>query len=85
MSSASIPSRSIRWRIRIFSSFVGVTTLGYFMGEIEFVKRNLEIAALMIVAVSLLPMVIEVVRHRREAKALAADAAAEVAAELSHD
>lgn len=64
---------------------VGVTTLGYFLGEIEAVKNNLEIAAVVIVAVSLLPMAIEVMRHRRETKALAADAAAELAAELSHD
>ena len=53
---------------------VGVTTLGYFLGEIEFVKSNLEIAAVVIVVFSLLPMAIEVMRHRREAKALATDA-----------
>ena len=38
---------------------VGVTTLGYFLGQIEFVKDNLEIAAIVIVAISLLPVVIE--------------------------
>jgi membrane-associated protein len=47
---------------------VGVTTLGYFLGEIDAVKNNLEIAALAIVAISLLPMVIEILRHRREAR-----------------
>ena len=31
---------------------VGVTTLGYFLGEIDFVKNNLEIAAVVIVAIS---------------------------------
>jgi membrane-associated protein len=45
----------------------GVTTLGYFLGEIEFVKNNLEVAALVIVAISLLPVWIEFLRHRREA------------------
>jgi membrane-associated protein len=45
---------------------VGVTTLGYFLGEIDIVKNNLEIAALVIVAISLLPMAIEILRHRRE-------------------
>jgi membrane-associated protein len=47
---------------------VGVTTLGYFLGEIEFVKNNLEVAALVIVAISLLPVGIEYMRHRREIK-----------------
>jgi membrane-associated protein len=47
---------------------IGVTTLGYFLGEIDFVKNNLEIAALVIVAISLLPMAIEILRHRREAR-----------------
>ena len=47
---------------------VGVTTLGYFLGEIEFVKNNLEVAALAVVVVSLLPMAIEYRRHRRSAR-----------------
>jgi membrane-associated protein len=47
---------------------VGVTTLGYYMGNISWVKNNIEIAALCIVAVSLVPVVVEVVKHRREAK-----------------
>ncbi len=43
----------------------GVTALGYFLGEIEFIKNNIEVAALAIVAVSVLPMAIEIIRHRR--------------------
>ena len=43
----------------------GVTSLGYFLGEIEFIKNNIEAAALVIVAVSVLPMAIEIIRHRR--------------------
>ena len=54
---------------------VGVTTLGYFLGEIDFVKENIEIGALVIVAVSVAPMVVEFWRHRRRS------AAAVVAAE----
>jgi membrane-associated protein len=46
---------------------VGVTTLGYFLGEIDFVKNNLEVAAVVIVAISVLPVAIEFMRHRREA------------------
>jgi membrane-associated protein len=52
---------------------VGVTTLGYFLGEIDFVKNNLEIAAVVIVAISLLPVAIEFKRHRKEIAAAAAD------------
>lgn len=44
---------------------VGVTSLGYFLGEIDAVKNNIEIAILVIVFVSILPMLFEVVRHRR--------------------
>ena len=46
---------------------VGVTSLGYFLGEIDAVKNNIEIAILVIVFVSLLPMVVELIRHRRGA------------------
>ncbi len=44
---------------------VGVTTLGYFLGEVEFIKNNLEVAALIIVMISVLPVVLEFYRHRR--------------------
>jgi membrane-associated protein len=44
---------------------VGVTTLGFFLGEIDAVEQHLEIAILAIVALSLLPVVVELVRHRR--------------------
>ncbi len=46
---------------------VGITTLGFFLGEIDIVKNNIEIAVLAVVAVSLLPVMIEFVRHRRAA------------------
>lgn len=44
---------------------IGVTTLGFFLGEVPVVRDNLEIAAIVIVLVSIAPMVIEAVRHRR--------------------
>ena len=47
---------------------VGITTLGYFLGEVEVVKNNLEIAAIVIVLVSLLPVANEFRRHRRAAR-----------------
>jgi membrane-associated protein len=43
----------------------GITTLGYFLGEIDAVKNNIEIAAIVIVAVSVLPIALEYLKHRR--------------------
>ncbi|MEZ5218881.1 MAG: VTT domain-containing protein [Ilumatobacteraceae bacterium] len=45
----------------------GVTLLGYFLGEIDAVKHNLELAILAVVAISLLPMAVELLKHRRQA------------------
>ncbi len=58
---------------------VGLTTLGYFLGSVDFVKKNIEIALVAIVAVSLLPVAIEFLRHRKEAKRDAAEAVAQAA------
>jgi membrane-associated protein len=44
---------------------VGVTLLGYWLGQIPFVQDNLEIIILSIVFVSVLPIAIEVWRARR--------------------
>ncbi|WP_405499483.1 VTT domain-containing protein [Streptomyces niveus] len=44
---------------------VGVTVLGYFLGQIDFVKTNIELILIAIVVVSLLPIVIEYARARR--------------------
>ncbi|MEK7292716.1 MAG: VTT domain-containing protein [Actinomycetota bacterium] len=46
---------------------VGITTLGYYLGEIGAVKNNIEIAILVIVLISLVPMLIELIRHRSRA------------------
>ena len=53
----------------------GITTLGFFLGEIEVVKNNIEIAAIVIVGVSILPIAIELFRHRKAAKAALSDSA----------
>lgn len=45
---------------------VGVTLLGYWLGNVEFVKKNIEVMLVLIVLVSVVPMVIEYVRHRRK-------------------
>jgi membrane-associated protein len=45
---------------------IGVTTLGFYLGQVDVVKDNVEIAAIAVVAVSLIPMAFEVRRHRRQ-------------------
>ena len=42
----------------------GITLLGYFLGGVDFVHDNLEVAVLVIVGFSLLPMLYEFLRHR---------------------
>ena len=47
----------------------GVTLLGYFLGGYAFVRDNLEPIILGIVALSVMPIVVEVLRARREHRA----------------
>jgi membrane-associated protein len=46
-----------------------VTVLGYFLGQVDVVRNNIELAAVAVVAISLLPVGIEYRRHRRTASA----------------
>ena len=50
----------------------GVTLLGYFLGQVDAIKNNIELAAVAVVAISLLPVGIEYLRHRRAATAQSA-------------
>ena len=50
----------------------GVTIAGYFLGNVGFIKNNIEIVLVLIVVISLLPMGIEFLRHRRSARKEAA-------------
>jgi membrane-associated protein len=45
---------------------VGVTLLGYFLGNIPFVEQNLELILILVVFVSVVPIVFEVIKHRRQ-------------------
>ncbi|MCU0300197.1 MAG: VTT domain-containing protein [Candidatus Nanopelagicales bacterium] len=56
----------------------GVTVAGYFLGTIPFVKEHIELILLGIVAVSVVPIAIEAIRHRREARILATEVAAAI-------
>jgi membrane-associated protein len=52
----------------------GVTLAGYFLGNVPFVKDNLEIMILAVVFVSVIPIIIEYLRHRSQEKKAAAAA-----------
>ena len=67
-----------RMRYRTFVSYsviggllwgAGVPTLGYFLGEIDAVKNNIELAAVVIVAISFTPIALELRKHRKRAAA----------------
>ena len=51
---------------------VGVTTLGYFLGQVDLVKANIEFVLIAIVGVSFLPMLIELYRGDRRRRRSAA-------------
>lgn len=46
----------------------GLTIAGYFLGTFPIVKDNIEIVLLLVVFVSILPIIIEYIRHRKESK-----------------
>src|SRR5690606_11445718 len=48
---------------------VGVTLLGYWLGNFAFIKNNIEALLILIVGVSVLPVVFELWRARRKEKA----------------
>ena len=43
----------------------GVTILGYFLGQVGFIKNNIDAVLVLIVLVSLIPMAVEYLLHRR--------------------
>jgi membrane-associated protein len=70
----------MNYRVFVTYNFVGgalwtlvVTLLGYFLGQVEVVEKNLELAILAVVAISVAPMVIEILKARREKRRVAAD------------
>jgi membrane-associated protein len=50
----------------------GVTVLGYWLGQVPVVRENIELMLILIVALSLLPIVVEVLRARRKPRRQAA-------------
>ena len=45
---------------------VGVTLAGYYLGNIPFVEQNIELILILVVFVSVVPMIFEYIRHRRQ-------------------
>jgi membrane-associated protein len=65
---------------------LGVTMLGYFLGQVDFIEKNLEVAILAVVAISLLPIAREIWMARREKKRAAqAGATDDAGAHLAAD
>lgn len=56
------------------------TLLGYWLGNVSFIKNNLEVMALVIVLVSIIPMIVEVARARSKHRDARYDEPAERAA-----
>ena len=46
----------------------GISLLGYALGNIPIIKSNFKLVSLLIIFVSILPIVIEVIQHKRTAK-----------------
>ncbi len=49
----------------------GVTLLGYFLGQVDFIADNIELAIVVVVGISCAPIAFEVLKHRRQKKAAA--------------
>ncbi|MCU1675144.1 MAG: hypothetical protein JWN77_3257 [Frankiales bacterium] len=69
MGAGSISSREfLKWNVIGGVLWgTGVTLLGYFLGRVEFIGKNLEVFAILIVGISVLPIGIELLRNRRQA------------------
>jgi len=60
-----------------FAWVIIVTVLGYFLGQVPFIHNNIEAALVLIVLVSMVPMLVEYLNHRRRSAAEAAPEAQE--------
>lgn len=51
----------------------GVTVAGYFLGKITFIRTHIDVILVLIVLVSVIPMVVEYLRHQRRSHAIAGE------------
>jgi membrane-associated protein len=72
---ATVMAGASRMNFRIYALYTviggilwgaGVTALGYWLGQVEFISENIELIAILIVVVSVVPMAIELLRARRK-------------------
>ena len=75
---ATVMAGASRMNFRIYAIYtviggllwgMGVTALGYWLGGVKWISGNIELIAILIVVISVVPMVIEVLRGRKKAKA----------------
>ncbi|MEY9993241.1 membrane-associated protein [Streptomyces sp. V4I8] len=62
----------------------GVTLAGYWLGQIKFIKTNVEAILILIVFVSVVPIIIEFLRERAKKKRAAAQSPAQAPAQQQH-
>ena len=48
---------------------IGVTLLGYWLGNVSIIKNNIEVFAILVVIISIIPMIVEYLRARRRNRA----------------
>ena len=53
---------------------VGVTALGHFLGNVSFIRDNIDYTIIVVILVSLSPVIVELIRHRRQIAAATQDA-----------
>src|SRR3954451_11195340 len=72
---ASVMAGAARMNFRVYAIYTviggvlwgaGITALGYWLGQVEFISSNIELIAVLIVVVSVIPMAIELLRARRK-------------------
>jgi membrane-associated protein len=75
---ATVMAGASRMQFRLYAIYsviggivwgMGVTALGYWLGHVDVIRKNIELFAVLIVLISVLPVVIELVRGRRRIKA----------------
>ncbi len=87
-----------RMRYRTFVTFnviggamwaFGVTLLGYYLGQVDLIANHLELAILSVVAISLIPIAVEMVKARRERSTVPLDMVHDIVdpdlAEFAHE
>jgi len=72
---ATVMAGASRMNFRIYAIYTvigavlwgaGITALGYWLGQVKFISSNIELIAVLIVVVSVVPMAIELLRARRK-------------------